>query len=219
MSYILDALKKSDLERQQGTSPNLHSEHGSTPLGIESSPFKQHRAFWLIPGGLLLFFACLGIIFFQYQKHLSNKDSTKATDTPTLSAGQQTPKSTNLLQSSDQITPENRTPHPQIHIKEKFQTLQSAVTETFDRPVPARENSQESLPLLKELPSTLQAEIPNLKLAGHTYAENPYQRMIIINGKILREGDRIDGNTRLREINWEGVTIEFKGTRFRVKIN
>lgn len=80
-----------------------------------------------------------------------------------------------------------------------------------------RETAQKSLPLLNELSSELRAEIPSLKFAGHTYSENPYQRMIIINGKILREGDMIEYNTKLAEINWEGVTIEFNGTRFRVK--
>jgi hypothetical protein len=43
--------------------------------------------------------------------------------------------------------------------------------------------------------------------------------MIIINGRILREGDMIAPNTYLTEITWEGVTIAFSGTRFRIKAN
>ena len=43
--------------------------------------------------------------------------------------------------------------------------------------------------------------------------------MIIINGKILREGDMIEPDTKLAEINWEGITVEFNGTRFQVKTN
>jgi len=63
------------------------------------------------------------------------------------------------------------------------------------------------------------AEVPKLKFAGHTYAKTPAQRMIIINGQILREGDVIASGTRLMEITWEGVVIDFKGARFLVKIN
>lgn len=203
MSYILDALKKSDQERQQGTSPSLHSKHGSSPPGLDSSSFKQHRTLLLIPGGFLLFFTCLGIFFFQYQGHFAEKDSIQTTETPSLSS-------------------EAKTSPPLVLFKEKTQILQpiAAQDEVFDRPVVfEKEAAQKSLPLLKELSSELQAEIPNLNLAGHTYSENPYQRMIIINGKILREGDMIEDNTKLAEINWEGVTIEFNGTRFQVKIN
>jgi hypothetical protein len=43
--------------------------------------------------------------------------------------------------------------------------------------------------------------------------------MIIINGKILREGHLIAPNIYLREITWEGLIIESNGTRFRVQTN
>lgn len=204
MSYILDALKKSDQERQQGTSPNLLSKHGSIPSGMVFSPFKRHPAFWLIPGGILIFLAGLGIFFFQYQGQFDQRDSTKATDTAS---------------PSDKI----QTPPPQVLIKEKIQVLEpiTAAEETVsDLPtVIEQEAPQSSLPFLNDLPAAMRAKLPTLKFAGHTYSENPYQRMIIINGKILREGDMIDSNTRLAEINWEGVTIDFSGTRFQVKTN
>ncbi|MCP4339438.1 MAG: general secretion pathway protein GspB [Desulfobulbaceae bacterium] len=203
MSYILDALKKSDQERQQGTSPNLLSKHGSIPSGMVFSPFKRHRAFWLIPGGILFFLTGLGIFFFQYQGQFDQRDSTKVTDT---------------------AIPSDKLPPPvQVLVKEKIQVLEPIITteatvsdlpKTFEREAP-----QTSLPFLNDLPAAMRAKLPALKFAGHTYSENPYQRMIIINGKILREGDMIDSNTRLAEINWEGVTIDFSGIRFQVKTN
>ena len=204
MSYILDALKKSDQERQQGTSPNLLSKHGSIPSGMVFSPFKRHRAFWLIPGGVLIFLTGLGIFFFQYQGQFDQRDSTKNIDT--------------ALQS-DKL----KTPPPQVLVKEKIQVLEPIITteETvFDLPKGFEpEAPQTSLPFLNDLPAAMRAKLHDLKFAGHTYSENPYQRMIIINGKILREGDMIDSNTRLAEINWEGVTIDFSGIRFQVKTN
>jgi general secretion pathway protein B len=202
MSYILDALKKSDQERQQGTAPNLHSTHGSIPSDIDFSSFKRHRTFWLIPGGVFIFLVGLGIFFFQHQGQLDQGDLTKSTETALLA---------NELQA----------PPPQVLVKEKVQVFepQIAAEETVsDLPtVVQKEAPQTFVPFLNALPAALRAKIPTLKFAGHTYSENPYQRMIIINGKILREGDMIDSNTRLAEINWEGVTIDFKGTRFQVK--
>jgi general secretion pathway protein B len=204
MSYILDALKKSDQERQQGNSPNLLSKHGPIPSGIDFSPFKRHRAFWLIPGGVLIFLTGLGIFFFQYQGQFDQRASIKATDTAI---------------QSDKL----QTPPPQVLVKEKIQVLEPIITteETvFDLPKAfEREAPQTSLPFLNDLPAAIRAKLPTLKFAGHTYSENPYQRMIIINSKILREGDMIDSNTGLAEINWEGVTIDFSGIRFQVKTN
>ncbi|MGW8195346.1 MAG: general secretion pathway protein GspB, partial [Desulforhopalus sp.] len=72
------------------------------------------------------------------------------------------------------------------------------------------------LPLVKDLPANLRAQLPKFHFAGHTYSEDPAQRMIIINNNITREGDRIDLDTRLVEITWEGVVIDYKGIKFRV---
>ncbi len=203
MSYILDALKKSDQERQQGTSPNLYSEHGSIPPDMVFSPFKRHRRFWLIPGGIIIFIAVLGIFFYQYLSQPTDKESTVVTETA--------PQSGEVNETL-----------PGVLVKEKIQVLQPIETKEVPSIPPVifeKEAPQSSLPFLNELSANLRSQIPPLKFAGHTYAENPYQRMIIINNKILREGDMIDGNTRLMEINWEGVTIDFNGTRFQVKIN
>ncbi len=108
---------------------------------------------------------------------------------------------------------------PEIIIKEKDRVIKTVAIE--DRPseppiVIHQEDSKSSPPLLRELSSALQAEVPNLKFAGHTYALEPYQRLIIINGRVLREGDMIAPGLRLLEITWKGVTMDFKGTRFRV---
>jgi general secretion pathway protein B len=223
MSYILDALKKSDQERQQGISPHLHSAHGPILQNRNSSsPFKQRTIIWMISGGVLLFCTCFGILFFQYHLFLAEKDSTKTTDTPLLSAETEKPRTTPPAQPANQNIQRNETSSPQVTVKDQDKVLLSiAVQESSPNPPAGIETeiAQTSLPLLQELSGTVQAEISNLNFAGHTYAKNPSQRMIIVNGKILREGDMIAPSTYLREITWEGVTIEFNGTRFRVITN
>lgn len=84
------------------------------------------------------------------------------------------------------------------------------------QPVPS-EKPKNKLPYLQDLSPQVQAEIPKLQFAGHAYALDPSQRLIVINGAIMREGDQIDAATRLAEITWEGVVIDRKGVRFQVK--
>ncbi len=222
MSYILDALKKSDQERQQGASPNLNSIHGSPSTATKLSTFQQHRVVWLICGGTLLVLFCLGVFLFLYQQHLTMSRLQEEAEPSPLTAELPKRQAATVTQSSDQIAEGEGISSPQVIIKEKQNVLRSIVVNA-PPPYPQgrfeKESSTSSIPLLQDLPIQLQAEIPSLEFAGHTYSEDPYQRMIIINGRILREGDMIAPNTYLTEITWEGVTIAFSGTRFRVKAN
>ncbi len=222
MSYILDALKKSDQERQQGNSPNLHSAHGPIlPARPSSSPFKR-STFWLISGGVLLFCACITVLFFQFHSPLSEKNTTELTAAPSVSSETKPPQAPPPEPASTGKVVDNATSAPLVTVREQDKVVLSIpVHGTSTEPPTALKTDaqQTSLPYLKDLSGILQAEIPTFHFAGHTYAENPAQRMIIANGKIVREGDVIAPYTYLKEITWEGVVIDYKGTRFRVDTN
>ncbi len=91
-------------------------------------------------------------------------------------------------------------------------------TTVIDSPPPVVVEKLKSIvPYQQDLPPEVQEKLPELRFAGHAYSVDPAKRMIIINGKIMKEGDRVDALTRLAEITWEGVIIDSKGVRFRVK--
>lgn len=222
MSYILDALKKSDQERQQGTSPGLYSAHGPIPYGIKTaSLFSRHRILWLFIIGLVLSLACSMLIFIRSRQTVADSPSV-IEKAPPFPAEAETTKMRQPEQPSGQLNPTTVTMQPEIIIKEKDRVIKTVAIEDRSTEPPVVINQEDpgdpetSPPLLQELSAALKAEIPSLKFAGHTYALEPYQRLIIINGKILREGDTISPGLRLLEITWNGVTIDFKGTRFRV---
>jgi hypothetical protein len=48
----------------------------------------------------------------------------------------------------------------------------------------------------------------------HVYTEDPATRVVIIDGRRLREGDPIDGALRLREILREGSVLELDGQAY-----
>lgn len=86
--------------------------------------------------------------------------------------------------------------------------------QTVIPPPPPRYPDPEKLPTLEELKNGLGRDLPELKLAGHTYSEVPDQRMIIINNRIVREGQRVEGGIRLEEITWDGLILSYQGARF-----
>ena len=223
MSYILDALKKSDKERQQGASPHLYSIHSAAPLGRTFSPVQLHRRLWLFAGGGLLILACLGIFLF-----LNRQIVPPATLVPELTTSLEQPAepaakkiaSPEAKPTIKQATDNNDNLVPQVIIKENNVVLRSVALKDTTLPPPrvvATNDKPSSVPLLQDLPAEIRATVPELKFAGHTYSEDPFQRMIIVNGQILREGATIALDTHLLEITWEGVVVDFRGTHFLVK--
>jgi general secretion pathway protein B len=183
---------------------------------------KQQYIPWLVFGGVLLLVISLGILFFQYRQVIAERESIKATETIPPSTKPQISREADPAQPT-RIAENNASSSPQVMIQDPNKVPEVPVSITVQAPPEPSTgidtSPQTDLPLLSDLPAIVQAEIPNLEYAGHTYSQNPSQRMIIINGKILREGNVIAPNIYLREITWEGLIIESNGTRFRVQTN
>ena len=62
MSYILDALKKADAEREQGQVPGLHTPTGHTDLS--DGPQLRTPPLWVMGLGALLVLIALGAVAF-----------------------------------------------------------------------------------------------------------------------------------------------------------
>jgi|GEM_PF-2634056 len=71
------------------------------------------------------------------------------------------------------------------------------------------------LPTINELPASLRSQFSQLSFSGYVYAKNKSDRMIIVNGKVRREGDQIERGLELEEINPHGAVFNYNGTRFR----
>ncbi len=219
MSYILDALKKSEQERQQGSSPHLLSIHGHHPSIKGSGPHNQRHIFWIIAVCLLLLSLSVGILLAWYHGLLGTDAPGTAVNDPPKAPVQQTSNTAPLNNLAEN---EKDLASPVIIVRDQTKNIFDGplVDMVAENPMDVEEQELfESLPHLKDLPYTLQKGIPELKFAGHTYSKIPSQRMIIINNNILKEGDKIDNNTHLKEITWEGVIIDHKNNTFRVNTN
>lgn len=222
MSYILEALKKSKQERQSGETPHLLIVHGGPSFKSRSSKFRRIGT---LVGGLVIVL-CVGVlafIFVSEDQIPEMVDSAKSISVRKIEIRSQfvepveeesvVVENSPYLASSRGI--EKKLPQVVIISKDKVKTVFTTSQENNDPSL-----SEEFLFLKNrgELPLSVQKEIPQLVFAGHTYADDPKQRMIIINNSILREGDSIDANTKLLNIVWEGVVLEYKGILFKQKI-
>lgn len=55
---------------------------------------------------------------------------------------------------------------------------------------------------------------PSLSVNGSVYADDPAQRMLIVNGQVLREGDAAGTDLTLLSIGPKSALLRFKGTTY-----
>lgn len=223
MSYILEALKKSKQERQGGETPNIHIVH--------VAPSRKPWSFNIGRDGLLLgglaVVLSLGGFAYSIFPEASTSPIKKTFKTITVrdieirsQFFEQTADGAVVVLDSEFMPAEpaftDEAQQPVKIIKDRFKKVASRTVKNVG---PEPEKEVLALPYRVQLPPEMQKEIPQFVFAGHTYADDPSLRMIIINNQILREGDSVDPDTKLVNIVWEGVVLSYKGVSFRQKIH
>ena len=83
-------------------------------------------------------------------------------------------------------------------------------------PVGAATDSASKLPAFRQLPLETQATLPALQINVHAYAQTSEERMVIINMKSYREGDRLREGPLIEAITPTGVVLIFDNQRFQL---
>lgn len=192
MSYILDALKKSDKERQQGEVPGLNSIHDRFPFPGHRSGSRQKKIIFMAVTAVLLLLIPFATWYWKTTIHQPDETVIINEPTPTVDP-------VNPVNPVTPVTP----PLPSAEIK---------TTELkIPTPEPIKPSQKKEAPLL-------QAELPELHFAGHTYSDDPAKRMIIINDSILREGGKVNEDITLSEITWTGIILDYNGQQIELVI-
>lgn len=214
MSLILDALKKSDRNRERGKVPDLQTDHsGSLP---PKPPLPGHRR-WLLPLVALLL---LGGAWLAWQLFPLSDSSVATPSAPQPVA----------IPGPPPIEPEPLTPPPAP------QPLVPAVTAPMPQPEPALTVAKEpsdtqtappaeappqatadpGVYALENLPAHIGQGLPELIVSVHYFTPNPESRMVRINNRILREGGSLAGGIKIVAIERNGIICETQGVRFRL---
>jgi general secretion pathway protein B len=71
----------------------------------------------------------------------------------------------------------------------------------------------------RELPPFIRNDLPEFKVSGHAYSQEPGTRVVRVNEKILQEGQELSAGLRVEEIIPDGVVFSYQGYRFRIGVN
>lgn len=212
MSFILDALRKSEHERQRSALPGLSQVPQATPVA--------HLPRWalVVIGVLAVSVLALGGAWWQSTR--APADSTVAA-APTVQRRVElppAPPAPELRPSATTRTPSQTTLSPPSQT-----ALAAAATPSPEATEPsfAAPSSQQPAADSAMLPSAaaLAARgiaLPPLRLELHAFSEQPRDRFVFINGRKYVEGERLIEGPQLVSIEPRGAVLSHGGQRFRL---
>ena len=83
-------------------------------------------------------------------------------------------------------------------------------------PVPAPAPAAERIVAIADLPPDLQRELPKLAISGGVHSTNAAQRMLIVGGQVVNEGAELAPGVVLEQIRARSAVLRFRGFRYSV---
>jgi general secretion pathway protein B len=214
MSFILDALKKSESERQKQAVPGL----------MDMTPAVARPRFprWAI--GLC---ALLGINLLVLIVVLLSHDrppvaaALRPAAAPPAAATPPAPPATAPPLATLQPGPEHFSPLETAPADAPEIPLVEPVTRVTPKPRLANDSTpatDAALPTLAEINQSGPRGLPELHLDIIFHAARPAERFVFINGRKYREGEILTEGPNLEKITRDAAILNYRGLRFRLPL-
>ncbi len=236
MSFILEAIKKSEQQRQQKNPSQQKVRKRTLSLPTHQS---NRRLYWILTGLLSIALLCGWWLYSNREQtppppSLVNRPSitTPSNQTRQSKPATSAPKTTRSVVTNDPqslVSVTEPAPMPRIIVSSPPPLAQpstavstsnqsrGSVTEPHTIGVMPPKPMPVQLPLYLDLSRELRNRIPDLAMSMHYYTTNPDRRLVRINNQLLHEDDWVDQDLQVIEITPSGVTLDFSGKRFEMR--
>ena len=208
MSFILDALRKSEIERQRQSGPSI----AELPVARED----RRLPVALLAIGLLLAVNVGVLLFFLLRdagQPAADAPPAAAAAAPAVAAPVMASAAPAMGVNPDEVAapardfPEAATlppeaPDPTLLPDTPVATASSGVTYS-EGPAPTNASV-----------AALTAGLPELTIDLHIFTDDPTRRAVFINGRRYTQGDSITEGPRVEEITRDGAVLNYRGQRF-----
>ncbi len=211
MSYILEALKKAEQQRELGQVPGIASDHDADIRGA------RRYGLWIFM--LVINLTILALILFFWlrpEPAITRSSDSALTGEPVVAL----PAPARLGPRAHERELESfGTAHPaaatdSFQATEPQQPLRQVDPVNFS---PVKPTATTELPVWPQIPEKLLAELSGeLRLDVHVYSEVPEGRFVLINLAKYKEGERLPDGPLIDEIYPQGVILSLQGQRFRL---
>lgn len=231
MSYILDALRRADAEREQGQAPGVHTRHTLAAPASRSTARQPRRGG--VPKAVAVAGALGVLAAVALAAWLWARDTGPTASPPTDSGSAVIPAPTpaDRPPTTAAIAPATEPPHRVAAPPPILAPLVAPVAS----PPPAAPASASAAPAraaagapvaqpgvppailaFTDLTAEQRAALPPVNVTGSTYSERAALRTLIVNGQVLQEGDEIAPGLRLEAIEKQSAVLNHRGLRYRV---
>jgi general secretion pathway protein B len=237
MSFILDALKKSEIERQRQNVPGL--------IDVPAAPRRRGIPawVWVLAGLLGINVAVLLVLLIRSPAPPASHPRVAAAEPQareqrSLDLPARTASTPEAAEARDHFSPLDNAPvyAPEIPVPESPgrespspDTAAPAAAATSRADVPTRaarradpvlndepSDDNEMLPSISELSLSGNQSLPEIHLDVHVYATRTADRFVYINMRKYREGAVLQEGPTLERIRRDGVVLNYNGLRFFV---
>lgn len=230
MSFILDALKKSETDRQQQGTADF--------AGVPTSPDRKEGAppwMWVVGILLIVNLAVLAGIFLRpdadpasSSNEIAAEAAPTAQQTPTgrqadtpaaegfaeqVAAARQNPPRQDDPPPAQTAPPQTRTPSVTIASEPIVDSTVASLPVT-SQPATSTSASALALPTIHEVRANGAIMLPDLHVDIHVYSESAQDRFVFINMVKHNEGSRLAEGPIVDEITPEGVVLRVGETMF-----
>ena len=223
MSYILDALKKAEAERRIGTNA---SSPASLPAA-DSMQYAHRKAAMRSPWPWVAMTAVAALLAaYSWLRQppvvppvaqhapvpVAAAQAQQAVASPLPAEPQQQaiqPATAPAQPAIAESPPEEPKPRSAKRAKPAGKKHADAEKKTAEPAAPPPP------PTLRELPDNIQREIPQLSVGGYIYSGSKADRSVLINGRLLHEGEEAAPGLILEKMMPNGMVLNYKGYRYR----
>lgn len=245
MSYILDALKKAEAERHIGQIPGLHVQPAAA-LPTPAAPKHNNKVLLLIIAAIALGAGGVLAWLQPWQSAPTQSGPAAVAQQTLVPAGAPLTPPVAAPAPAPQIVAVSPPPEPPKPVARKEPkprpaatprrpdtpkaataavkpTPRATQTASTARPTPANDlklstalTPEVGVSSPGELPAQIQRELPALAIGGYIYSDNPRERQLLVNKRLLHEGAEAAPGVKLEKMLPNAAVFNYKGYRYRL---
>ena len=206
MSYILEALKKAQAERQLGNAPTIHAPTlQSAPVHV---PAVKKTGMLALAAGVIV--AVLAGGYFWSQRTPAPAAVPVVAAVPAAVAAPAAAPAPIVVPTPG--------PAPVVVQAPPVTPPRKAVNAPAPAPAPVQATAatEDNVRFAKDLPQEIQQQLPRVGFGGYMYSDNAADRLVLVDKTLRHEGEEIAPGLMLEKLLPRGAILNFRGTRYRV---
>ena len=244
MSYILEALRRAEAERQRGAVPHLHAQPALAGDGDVANTGRRPWGRWLAAAVATLLLLAAMAWFLARDKAVAPPQSPApaqgplggvtapqvphadgarpaAVAVPAVPAASIAPVAIapvplGMAASPPPMPAATPSPPTAVAVPAKLAASASPVARPPAPAVAPAAPAAVTIPTLAELSAAQRQGLPALTLGGIVHSPQAAQRLVILNGQVLHEGDRPAPELQVEQIRPRSVVLSFRGQAFEL---